>query len=77
MTTLERRRNWKISVYGREHGVPHVHVTGPEFRAVLEIASGQVLVGQLPLAVLLEVQQWLDARREHVMAHWRIHNPNL
>jgi len=28
MVTLHRSRNWKIEVFGREHGIAHVHVTG-------------------------------------------------
>jgi len=77
MTTLERRRNWKLSIYGREHGSPHVHVNGPEFRAVIEIASGAVLAGALPAAVLLEARQWLKAHQADVMAQWQRHNPDL
>jgi hypothetical protein len=29
MTTVHRNRNWKIQVFGREHGVPHFHVWTP------------------------------------------------
>jgi len=37
MTTLMRTHAWKISVYGREHGMAHVHVSGAGFRAALDI----------------------------------------
>jgi len=77
MTTLERRRNWKISVYGREHGMPHVHVTGPNFRASIAIATGAVLSGHLPASVLREVQDWLDINRPTVLERWHAHNPTL
>jgi len=77
MTTLERRSNWKLSVYGREHGMPHVHVTGPNFRASVAIATGTILVGQLPAKVLQEVQDWLAIHRTNVLESWRIHNPTL
>ena len=29
MTTLYRNRNWKLQIFGREHGVPHFHVWTP------------------------------------------------
>jgi len=77
MTTLERRRKWKISVYGREHGMPHVHVTGPDFRAVVEITTGTVLVGHLPAQVLMNVRDWLAAHQTDVLAQWQAHNPDL
>jgi len=75
MTTLERRSNWKISIYGREHGMPHIHVTGPDFRASLAITTGTVLVGHLPAKVLQDVQDWLDIHRANVLESWHIHNP--
>jgi len=77
MTTLERRNNWKISVYGREHGMLHIHVNGPNFRAVVAIDNGAILSGALPLAVLREVNDWLDIRRMEVLAQWKLHNPTL
>lgn len=77
MTTLERRRNWKISVYGREHGAPHVHLEGPGYRATLEISSGALLTGSAPATVLTQARIWLADRRNAVMAQWKAHNPTL
>jgi len=77
MTTLERRGHWKLSVYGREHGMPHVHVTGSNFRASLAINSGAVLVGSLPADVLQQAQAWLQVNRADVLASWHAHNPDL
>ena len=77
MATLERRRNWKISVYGREHGVPHIHVTGPDFRGTLEIATGDLLTGQVPAAVLSEARDWLGANRDACVTQWNAYNPTL
>jgi hypothetical protein len=31
MTTMHRDRNWKIQVFGREHGVPHYSCVDTEF----------------------------------------------
>jgi len=43
MVTLHRYRNWKIEVFGREHGIAHVHVSGPEFRATIAILTAASL----------------------------------
>jgi len=75
MTTLERRHNWKISVFGREHGVPHVHVNGPDFAATVEIATGAVLAGSVPTAVLAEAREWLSGNREAAQTQWKVLNP--
>ena len=76
MTTLHRSRNWKIEVFGREHGIPHVHVTGPEFRASVSITSGDLIAGRLPATTLKEVRRWLDHNLELAMDMWKERNPS-
>jgi hypothetical protein len=46
MVTLHRDPRWKIAVYGREHGVPHCHIEGVDFRCSVSIASFELIVGQ-------------------------------
>jgi hypothetical protein len=69
--------HWMISVYGREHGAPHIHVTGPDFSAVVEINTGAVLTGRAPAAVLIEVRGWLSAHRDTALTQWNTNNPQL
>lgn len=75
MVTLHRYRNWKIEVFGREHGIPHVHVRGPEFRATVSIATGDIMAGALPAATLRDVQDWLATNGDAAMNHWYQRNP--
>jgi len=77
MTTLTRGSNWKLSVFGREHGLPHVHVTGAGFRAVLAIATGDLLVGRLPVEVLADARQWLAQHQDESQQQWQRLNPDL
>ena len=77
VTALHRSRNWKIEVYGREHGIPHVHVTGPEFRATVSIVSGEVLAGRLPSTILKEVRCWLDHNLQLAKTNWQDRNPGI
>ena len=53
MVTLYRGPGWKISVYGREHGVQHFHVEGVDFRCSVSMASFEVVVGTVPLVLAL------------------------
>lgn len=64
-------------MFGREHGAPHIHVTGPDFAGTLEIATGTVLAGSVPQAILAEAREWLVANREAALAQWKVHNPTL
>jgi hypothetical protein len=45
MVSVHRGANWKIAVYGREHGVPHFHIEGPDFRCSVSIRTLDVIVG--------------------------------
>jgi hypothetical protein len=48
MVTMHRHGNWKIAVYGAEHGMPHFHVEGPDFRCSLAIATNELIIGEAP-----------------------------
>ena len=76
MVTMHRSRNWKIEIFGREHGIPHVHVSGPDFRATVSIETGEIIAGALPTTTLKEVRRWLDSNRDTAMKRWYERNPN-
>lgn len=71
MVTLHRGPNWKVSVYGREHGVAHFHIEGPGFRASVGIAGFEVIVGAVPKGVLREALAWADEHRGELLAKWQ------
>src|SRR3546814_8008610 len=58
MVTMFRGPRWKIAVYGRDHGVPHFHIEGPDFRCSVAIASFDVIVGTVSAAVLTDALEW-------------------
>ncbi|MEO7739195.1 MAG: DUF4160 domain-containing protein [Novosphingobium sp.] len=71
MVTLHRGPNWKVSVYGREHGVPHFHVEGPGIRCSVAIATLEVIVGAVPSAVFREPVDWALGHRSELLATWQ------
>ena len=71
MVTLHRSRNWKIEVFGREHGIAHLHVSGPDFRATVNIETGEIIAGSLSVAVLKQARQWLDVNRDLALKLWK------
>jgi hypothetical protein len=75
MVTMHRGPNWRISVYGREHGVPHFHVEGPDFRASVTIATLNVIVGTAPATVLSEALAWAREQQAALLAQWQELNP--
>jgi hypothetical protein len=75
MTTLHRARNWKLQVFGREHGVPHFHVWTPDAAAVVAIDTLAVLSGAVDAKALEEARTWASAHRAELSAEWRRLNP--
>jgi hypothetical protein len=45
MVPVHRGEAWRITVYGREHGVPHFHIEGPGFRCSVGIATLEPIIG--------------------------------
>ena len=75
MVTMHRGPNWKVSVYGREHGRAHFHIEGPDFRCSVEIAALEVIVGSVPPAVLRNALIWAREHRTELAAKWQELNP--
>ena len=71
MVTMHRGPNWKVAVYGREHGVPHFHVEGPGFRCSVRIDTLEVIVGSAPAAVLRMAVAWAATNRAVLLAKWQ------
>ncbi len=67
---MHRRANWKVAVYGAEHGVPHFHVEGPDFRCSISIETREVIVGDAPGRVLVEARAWAAANAAALTAMW-------
>jgi hypothetical protein len=71
MVTLHRAETWKISVYGRDHWVPHFHIEGREFRCSISIATLEVIIGAAPPGVLRVAIAWARGNQVELMAKWR------
>ena len=59
-----------ISMYWREHGVPHFHVTTAEFKATVAIDSLEVLAGSLPPRAVRLIREWAELHRDELHENW-------
>lgn len=75
MVTMHRGPNWKVSVYGREHGIAHFHDEGPGFRCSVAIATLEVIVGAVPAGVQRAAMDWAREHRAELLAKWQELNP--
>lgn len=71
MVTLTRGPNWKIAVYGRDHGIPHFHIEGPGFRCSIAIQSQELIIGSAPAAVISAATIWAASNQVVLMATWQ------
>ena len=75
MVTMHRGPNWKVSVYGREHGVAHFHIEGPGFRCSMGIVTLEVIVGSVPSTVMRGALDWARDHQAELAAKWQELNP--
>ena len=59
-----------IQMFGNDHPPPHFHAIFNEYRAVIEIETGEVLQGGLPGKQLKFVQVWADIHKEELMKNF-------
>ncbi|RJF89132.1 DUF4160 domain-containing protein [Oleomonas cavernae] len=71
MVTMHRQGAWKIAVYGNEHGIPHFHIEGRDFRASVNIATLELIIGTVSGEILREATVWARQNREALLAKWQ------
>jgi hypothetical protein len=66
---------WKIAIYPADHGRPHYHIECPEHRCSVAIASGEVIVGSVPRAILKAARVWAAQHEDLLSETWKELNP--
>ena len=59
-----------ITMYLPDHNPPHFHVRYNEYRATIDIQTGEV-TGQMPRRALNLVFDWLDQHKDELMQNWK------
>lgn len=65
----------KLCIYA-DHAPPHFHLEGPDWEALIDLRTFQILEGSAPTAVLREVKEYWAANLEHLWSEWRRINEN-
>ena len=55
-----------------EHAPPHIHAYYQDFKAIFDIASGDVTEGSLPPRQTRLVAAWIELHREELIADWEL-----
>jgi hypothetical protein len=57
-------------MYYKEHNPPHFHAMYAGQEAIVEIASGGIMAGNLPLRALRMVQEWSALHHDELLKNW-------
>ncbi len=60
-----------IQMYGNDHVPPHFHVIYNDYRAIIEIETGEILQGSLPGKQLKYVQVWTDIHKAELLENFK------
>ena len=73
MPTISMFYGILVSMYALDtpkHHCPHIHLRYAEFKASIEIPTGEVLDGNLPAKQMKLVQAWIALHTDELMADW-------
>ncbi len=59
-----------ITMYSSEHNPPHFHVRYNEYRATIDINTGEIN-GNLPRRALNYVYEWYDLHKDELLQNWK------
>jgi hypothetical protein len=70
MPVIARFYGIVIRMYSREHGVPHFHALYGEFSGVFEIATLDMIEGQLPGRAERLIREWARQHQSDLQEMW-------
>ena len=71
MPTIAEFYGLSIRMYYNDHEPPQVHAYHAGLEALVAIADGEVIEGELPRTALRIVKDWALLRREALRDNWR------
>lgn len=74
MPVIARFYGILIKMYFREHGVPHFHAIYTEYNGVFEVATLEMIEGDLPRRAQRLVREWAEQYQEELERMWRTQN---
>ena len=76
MPTISAFYGILIRMYFNDHAPPHFHARYGEFEATINLATLEVIQGELPPRALNLVQEWAMIHKEELVRDWRLCRDN-
>ncbi len=77
MPTIDNFNGIKIHLYNGEHRPPHIHAEYNEFMILIEIETGEIYAGEMPIRQLKLIFDWLSGNSDWALEVFYQLNPNL
>jgi hypothetical protein len=59
-----------ITMYADDHYPPHFHARHGDDRAMIDIATGDIIEGKMPGRALRLIQAWVEIHRNELLDNW-------
>lgn len=59
-----------IKIYYNDHAPPHFHVEYGSMKAIVDINSGKIIKGKVPLSAKRPLEKWRKLNKEKLMKAW-------
>ncbi len=69
-----------IAMHAKDHLPPHFHATYGDYRAIINIKTGELLDGTMSRRALRLIQDWAELHQDELLADFtesQKNNPNL
>ena len=71
MPELSRFYGIIIYMFAKDHLPPHFHAKYNEYKALIDIYTGDILEGHLPRRATRLVQDWAELHLEELVRNWK------
>jgi hypothetical protein len=61
----------KMFFIQKEHNPPHIHAVYGDYLGVLDIRTGEVIEGDLPVKAVRLIQEWIDLNKDELAQIWQ------
>ncbi|MCY4523421.1 MAG: DUF4160 domain-containing protein [Halobacteriovoraceae bacterium] len=74
MPEISRFFGIRITMFYREHGIPHFHAEYQSFSASYDIKTGERMEGALPKKQNRLVKEWAGQHKRELLENWKLMN---
>ena len=58
-------------MYADDHNPPHFHARHGDFKAMIDIGTGDIIQGMMPGKSLRLIQAWVEIHRDELIENWK------